>query len=256
MIVSQLKDTQAQLTTPMKYLMGFNESYDKPDEKDSTYKKSKYIAPLDAVDMWRNVIQPAAIEMGLGLLPPTSGAKAKKQEYLGEFIAGCWDKRNDETAPCDVNLISAFSIHDFRCRESYWEENYTAKTGKFVVNLIDQLETQVGDSDDMVWADYVNDMPIWVTATNCNWDKGGFPTQIDVCERITGQAGKKYGMGSIKWFNQADNIARFAWYTTYNKKNTTKDMVTRLTNIDSQVLPPGRALLNKCSKKTDCAALP
>lgn len=32
--------------------------------------------------------------------------------------------RDDETAPCDVNLIKAFSVHDYKCAESYWEENY------------------------------------------------------------------------------------------------------------------------------------
>lgn len=115
----------------MKYLTGFNEAYEEPHDDATRYKKQKYVAPLEAVEMWRNVIQPAAIEMGLGLLPPTTGAKIKKIDYLATFVSGCYDKRNDATAPCDVKLISAFSVHDFRCQESYWVENYTAKTGYF-----------------------------------------------------------------------------------------------------------------------------
>jgi len=38
MIADTLADTQSKLTTPMKYLMGPNEAYDKPNAGDSAKK--------------------------------------------------------------------------------------------------------------------------------------------------------------------------------------------------------------------------
>lgn len=101
-------------------------------------------------------------------------------------------------------------------------------------------------------------MPLWVTATSCNWDKGAKPTEEESCKRISGQAKKKFGQGSIHWFNQADNIARWAWFSLYNPATdpSNKNAQSKLVNIDNEVLPIGRAMLNGGHKKTDCAALP
>jgi len=81
--------------------------------------------------MWRNIIQPAAVEQGLKLVTATTGAHGQKVSYLTAFLAGCWNLRNDETAPCDITLIEAFSVHDYKCAESYWQDNYAVNTGIF-----------------------------------------------------------------------------------------------------------------------------
>lgn len=101
--------------------------------------------------------------MGLKLVSPTTGASNPKIGWMAEFLAGCWAKRNESTAPCDVNLIKAFSVHDYKCAESYWVENYTIKTGFMQTEMISQLdEATAGDNDEINWTDYVNNMPIWV----------------------------------------------------------------------------------------------
>lgn len=92
----------------------------------------------------------------------TTGAHKQKVSYLTAFLAGCWNLRNDEEAPCDVNLIKAFSVHDYKCAESYWEENYAKYTGIFQTTAVSQMESYVGSSDEMDWSTYINEMPIWV----------------------------------------------------------------------------------------------
>ena len=96
----------------------------------------------------------------------------------------------------------------------------------------------------MDWADYVNTMPIWVTATSCANDKGAKnPSSVETCERISGNGGAKWGEGSINWFNANDIIHRWAWYTLWTSVSSNQDV--RLTDEDGNVLPPGRAMLNQ-----------
>jgi len=95
----------------------------------------------------------------------------------------------------------------------------------------------------MDWADYVNTMPIWVTATNCSKDKGSQnPDPVETCERIAGNGGKKWGVGSINWFNANDIIHRWAWYSLYT--SVASNAYVSLVDEEGTVMPPGRAMLN------------
>lgn len=162
MIVDTLADTQSHFTTPIQYLMGPNEAYVKPKAGQTQKKSQKYIATDQLVEMWRNVMQPAAQQAGLKLVSTTTGAPHQKVSYLTAFLAGCWEQRNAETNPCDVNLITAFSVHDYKCAESYWQENYAKYTGVFQTTAVEQLNEYVGEQDEIDWSDYINEMPIWV----------------------------------------------------------------------------------------------
>lgn len=65
-------------------------------------------------------------------------------------------------------------------------------------------------------------------------------------------------MGSINWFNQADNVERWAWYSLYTPSTdpTSLTSMSRIVNSDSEVLPIGRAMMNEGSPTTDCGAAP
>ena len=96
--------------------------------------------------------------------------------------------RNDAKNPCDINLIKVFSIHDYKCGQKYWEDNYTLKTGTFYKELYSQLGNYKGYD----WKTYIDSCELWVTETNCNGDPdakegpdGGIDSE-ESCLRITG----------------------------------------------------------------------
>lgn len=62
------------MTTPIQYMMGPNEAYVKPKNGKSQKKNQKYIETDQLVDMWRKVIQPAAVQSGVKLVSTTTGA--------------------------------------------------------------------------------------------------------------------------------------------------------------------------------------
>jgi len=93
------------------------------------------------------------------------------------------------------------------------------------------------------WLEFLRARPLWVTEFNCNNDnvKGNYcqsglhegcnrrnlASHQEQCERITGMAppSKRYGRfkgkytiwgeGAIRWLENAPNIERWAWWTTY-----------------------------------------
>ena len=102
----------------MRYLMGWNEAYDHSGSK----AKKKYIAPADAATYWRTIVQGLAARNGnLTLVSPTTGVTKGKMEWLGAMLLACWNQRS---MGCDVESIQAFSVHDYKCGESYWRSNY------------------------------------------------------------------------------------------------------------------------------------
>jgi len=84
--------------------------------------------------------------------------------------------------------MKAFSVHEFTCMATFWEENYSVGTGLFYTQLIAELEElAVDDGDEFDWADFVNTMPLWATSTSCVHDQGNaFPTAVETCERLSG----------------------------------------------------------------------
>merc|ERR1712166_1654159 len=106
------------------------------------------------------------------------------------MLLACWAQR---AQGCDVETIAAFSVHDYKCGESYWRVNYGAN-GTFQQNLKGYLtagEEKEGSGDGKDWSTYVDSRPLWVTETNCNGDYGYPSTQTvprtEQCARITGQ---------------------------------------------------------------------
>lgn len=130
-IVAQIKETKAAFTTPINYLMCYNEPYVKKDPK-------KLIDPKDAAEYYRKFIQPAAEKEGLDIVSPTTGAAPNKYKWMVDFLAACY-KKKDASPPCDVNLIKKFSVHDYKCYQSYWEDNYGGPEATFQKSLVEGL---------------------------------------------------------------------------------------------------------------------
>lgn len=240
----------------IKYIMGWNEAYDHSNSK----AKKKYIAPVDAATWWRTFVQGLAARNGnLSLVSPTTGVTKGKLEWLGDMILACWSQRSKG---CDVETIAAFSVHDYKCSESYWRTNY-GPNGTFQTNLKAHLAEGAGNKD---WSTYVDSRPIWVTETNCNGDYGfppsAFVSRSEQCARIAGQRAEsscgdygKCGMGSIAAMESMDTVGRVSWWNTHqkNKNNATKAYNAMLVSATGDLFPAGNALVNGLQKSTDCS---
>jgi hypothetical protein len=165
----------------VRYLMGWNEAYDKGNAKAG----KKHIDPADAAEYWRTHVQGMAARNNLTLVSPTTGVEKKKLEWLGDMIIACWANRNNPSPEegCEVESIAAFSVHDYKCAEPYWRENY-GNRGVFQTKLAAHISK--GDSSGgKDWEEYVNTRLIWVTETNCNGDTGFPPTApVSAAEQV------------------------------------------------------------------------
>jgi hypothetical protein len=64
----------------MTKLMGYNEAYN----------AKNWIVPANAAESWRKYIQPAAKEMGLDLVAPTTCKKTRAEDWNRDFIYACY----------------------------------------------------------------------------------------------------------------------------------------------------------------------
>ena len=255
----------------MRYLMGWNEAYDHSGSK----AKKKYIAPADAATYWRTVVQGLAARNGnLTLVSPTTGVTKGKMEWLGAMLLACWNQRS---MGCDVESIQAFSVHDYKCGESYWRSNYGVN-GTFQQTLKAYLTSAAGGSGSgsgsrKDWGAYVDARRIWVTETNCNGDYGFPPTQLpgrsEQCARITGQRADvacgnkaaygtidtKCGVGSIATLESLPTVQRVSWWNTHqsNQNNATKTFDAMLVSTTGDLFPAGKAIANGLQTTTDCS---
>eukprot|EP01043_Picozoa_sp_COSAG02_P062047 COSAG02_NODE_8469_length_2562_cov_1.366220_3_plen_292_part_00 len=153
----------------IRHLMGWNEAYDEGNDKAT----KKYIQPAVAATYWRTHVQGMAARNNLTLVSPTTGVEKKKLTWLADMLLACWAQRSQG---CDVESIAAFSVHDYKCAEPYWRQNY-GRGGLFQRKLAAHL-TSGHSSGGKNWTRYVDERLIWVTETNCNGDTGFPPTAL------------------------------------------------------------------------------
>lgn len=211
----------------------------------------------------------AARNGNLTLISPTTGVTKGKMVWLGDMLLACWAQRSQG---CDVETIKAFSVHDYKCGESYWRSNYGVN-GTFQRTLKAHLITSTAGGSGKDWNAYVDARMIWVTETNCNGDYGFPPTQLpdrsEQCARITGQraesaCGNKAaygnidtacGIGSIATLESLATVQRVSWWNTWqtNKNNATKTYNAMLVSAAGKLYPAGKAIANGLNTSTDCS---
>ena len=245
-----------------KYLMGWNEAWDQ-DLKAG----EKYIVPATAATWWGGQVQGLAARHNLTLVSPTTGVDKHKLQWFGDMLLAC---RAQQAQGCDVETIAAFSVHDYRCSETYWRDNYAAGNGTFQRTLKAYLAAggrrgQDENADDYDWNAYVDARRIWVTETNCNGDTGfpstGLVNRKEQCARITGQRADqdcgqfgKCGIGSIATLERMSSVGRVAWWNTWqhNRDRSPKTHNAMLVDAWGRLHPAGRALAGGLSKSIDC----
>lgn len=248
-VIDELLQTKRRLHVRPRFLMGFNEPSDHRN-------KTKYISPVDAVDIWRKYMQPAAQATGLQLISPTAlfdTAPDYSSEWIADFLKTCRDYEDDKKHPCNVDDIRALQIHQYSCAEGYWRDMFLPKSGRFW----HQLQALLGKHGGKDWAAYVHSKPLWVTETNCNADDssdpGESPLPDEQCWRTTGKRagntdrwGYDFGVGSIKTLENLTNVARYSWWNTYNPhwSDRLRTTTVRLVDDNGNLFPLGQALLS------------
>ena len=74
----------------------------------------RYIEPEKAVEYWTKYVQPAAKGNNLKLITPTTRWNGHGLTWLANFLKICFDKSPD----CDVEMIHAFNLHEYKCEEN------------------------------------------------------------------------------------------------------------------------------------------
>lgn len=253
-----------------RYFLAFNEPYIiTPGNPEASNGVSYAINPWRAAYAFTR-LQYAAKKAGLKMVTPTTAFSQLTQDsapgvhptdWMSMFLKRCYDMRND-AIPCDLNAIHAIAVHDYSCREDYWNAGY-AKKG-FQKMLIEKMKNKNGAPYGNVdWSKYINSRKIWVTETNCNWEEDFLKahaqgkyirTQAQTCLRATGQR-SSHGGGSLAFFmnSSASVIERFVWWNTYANPRQRGDQATvtegsinriesvRLFDDKYRLTPAGRA---------------
>lgn len=178
--------------------MGFNEPY-------IEHKPTKLIEPAKAVDYWIKFIQPAAKANNLKLISPSSRWGGSALLWLIDFLKICF-----ENVECEVDLIYAFNLHMYTCKENLWVSKFSGTPTKFENDAVSLIGENFGGKN---WSQFFASRKVWITETHC----GKTPEPKDrgsdsICRIITGQT-KGYGRGSPFAIENLHRIERYAWWT-------------------------------------------
>ena len=214
--IEQLKETQAKLDVKMEYLLGFNEPW---DTHESSYDW-KYIAPADAAKYWGEYYIPTAKALDLKLGTPTTIMNFNKIDWMVEFIQACWELRDADENPCDVESIEVFNMHHYTCYYQGYYDKYDVNSttdDSFYQYLINALtDSSWEGSTQFEWENFIKGIPIWFSETSCEQESTTRLSNVEECLRITGQETTgSWGSGSIQAIKEIDNIHRVAWFTAY-----------------------------------------
>lgn len=234
---------------PVRFLIGFNELYKEPFT----------LQGWETAYFWSVYVQPAAVANNLTLVSPTLNANKSTVEWFATFLKQCYKRRNDETYPCDVDLIKKLNIHQYDCKESLWNSWYNGfDTSRLISSLLEHME---GYRDRTDWKEYfMNRRKLWITETSCMWDimnikdknrkfRLPYASSKEQCEQITGKKPDLYGKGSLTAMESLDSIERYAWWTLWNP---TLLKPHYLTTKNGALTPVGRGFLNPGDKNVDC----
>lgn len=248
-----LAKTMEELVVRPRFLLAYNEFYQVHEGLEF-----KNVSPQQAVHYWRKFIQPLSLEFGLTLVSPVTGKAEKKAIWMANFLKDCWDNRFEDVEEglpgCDVHLIKRMAVHEYSCKEKFYENNY-GPDGQFQTLHISHLGSH-GDGE-IDWNKYINEMQLWMTETNCNMENIDNkdttpPTPDESCKAITGQKEASHGIGSIRHFDNNPKFERWAWWNTYNDREDPRDdtiiaIWDSMSDGNGGVSPIGKAMLSDLS---------
>lgn len=170
--------------------------------------------PEKAVEYWINFVQPAAKANNLKLITPTTTWNDYCLNWLANFLKICFDNHPN----CDVEMIHAFNLHEYKCNESVWNSNHSGHlTTRFEDRLVGFIGKWYKNKD---WSKYVANRKVWVTETHCGRASNDLlgSSSNEICKKITGQV-QGYSRGSIAAIEDLPKIERYAWWTAFTNNS-------------------------------------
>ena len=142
--------------------------------------------PDEATLYWGRYVQPTAVANDLILVSPTTADSTAGVTWFANFLKRCYDRRNDPTDPCDVDLIKKIAVHEYECNNYVIENSYGGSSSDLIMKLHGQKLGNYGGNGD--WLNYIRSRKLWITETNCFWESTTpHLDSREQCLRITGQ---------------------------------------------------------------------
>ncbi len=207
-----------------RHIIAFNEPYKLVVERDQAGAYA--MDPSQAAEAYGKIIA-AATKANLKVVSPSFSGEANALNWMSSFLKNCYNRRNAASNPCLIEKIDLLNTHEYNCTSSFWTKNYKNR------GLKKSLINRLNNHGDYNWSSYINKKKIWVTETNCNWERdfrenqqaGKFSRNPrETCLRATGQK-PGHGKGSLyEMQNMPEEIERFAWWNLYANPYTNSDL--------------------------------
>ena len=200
-LIQQLTYTAQRLDTPMRYIMPYNEPWD---------KGSGEIDPVFYADYVFKHIATAARAHNLQLVSPTT--KGNAADWFARFVARLYNNYPD-----DLALMTRIDLHYYKTQENKWDAGVDP-VSDFVVAFpaaMVALGNTTGRGS-TYWTWWANQQTYWITE-HSNEQNSNYPqvSQDDTCRRISGQLPSTHGVGSVVKLNEDTRVERWAWWTTF-----------------------------------------
>ena len=247
-LIELVNATASVVNQPLKRIALFNEPW-----PDAAYPED----PSETATFYKNLIEPIAYALGLSVVTATSQQNDRALNWDTAFFQACEDLQ------CDFSLISQWSIHEYKVKQSYIAEHYTFPTGSFYTDREAAFASGYGRYTGAQWQQMFRSWHLWFTEHSAEQETGtsfGAPDNTGTCLRLTGQFGApgnclqfgsaacNWGAGSLAWMLDTANlnvVGVIIWPTYYapDGGNQHGGRSSRLVYEDGSLTPNGRAFL-------------
>ena len=202
-LIQQLTYTAQRLDTPMRYIMPYNEPWDKGNGE---------VDPVFYADYVFKHIATAARAHNLQLVSPTT--KGNAADWFARFVARLYNNYPD-----DLALMTRIDLHYYKTQESKWDAGVDPVSdfvAAFPAAMVALGNTTGRGSTYWTW--WANQQTYWITE-HSNEQNSNYPqvSQDDTCRRISGQLPSTHGVGSVVKLNEDTRVERWAWWTTWRQ---------------------------------------
>lgn len=249
-LIELINASRQVINTPIRRVALFNEPWYSALYPENATQSARW---------YKDVLEPVVAALGLEVTSATTQSSIRAVEWDTEFFKRCMDY------DCNLNLMTQWSVHDYKTKYDRFESRYSISTGLFYTNLEAAFANGYGTWSSSEWSEFFRGMPLLFTEHSAEQETDtsfGSPDNSGTCLRLTGQFGDAdscnsfgndgaacgWGRGSLAWLLEPDrtNIAGvFIWPAYYapDGGNQEGGRSSRLVYEDGTLTPVGRGFL-------------
>jgi hypothetical protein len=249
-LIELINASRQVLNTPIRRVALFNEPWENAAYYENATKSARW---------YKDVLEDVVGALGLEVTSATTQGSSRALDWDTEFFQRCMDYE------CNLDLMTQWSVHEYKTKYSQFESKYSLGTGTFYSNLEGAFASGYGTWSASRWSEFFRGMPLLFTEHSAEQEVStsfGAPDNSGTCLRLTGQFGDanqcesfgndggacNWGKGSLAWLLETDraNIAGvFIWPAYYSPDggNQVGGRSSRLVYDDGSLTPVGRAFL-------------